>query len=89
MLGTQSPPGYKIPKGVLHFAPTDGVKYEQSSKALRTCIERVERGDTYVPASPLFGKVTGEQWTNMHLGHCAMHAGTSHLSSKRRTSVFR
>ena len=72
-LGNQSPPGFKIPKGVSHFAPSGDATYEQSAEALRTCIARVERGDSYVPASPLFGNVTGEQWTNMHLGHCAMH----------------
>ncbi len=71
--GSQPPPGFKIPKGAEHFLPRDGVTYEQGAEALRTCIERVEKGDSYVPESPLFGKLTRDQWTTIHLGHCAMH----------------
>lgn len=71
--GNQPPPGFKIPKEAPHFQPREGVTFEQATEALRTCIERVKRGDSYVPASPLFGKLTGEEWTRMHLGHCGMH----------------
>lgn len=71
--GSQPPPGFKIPKGAEHFLPREGVTYEQGSEALRTCIQRVNRGDPYVPESPLFGKLTSDQWTTIHLGHAGMH----------------
>ena len=72
-LGSQPPTGFKLPKGVEHLMPTPGISYEQSAERLRECIQRVERGDSFIPKSPLFGALTKEQWTNIHLGHCAMH----------------
>ena len=71
--GKQPPPGFQIPKSASHFLPREGVTYEQASQALHACIERVQRGDSFVPASPIFGKLSNEQWTNLHLGHCGMH----------------
>lgn len=72
-LGSQPPPGFPIPKGVNHFTPESGIAYEKASENLRNCIARVEKGDQHVPESPLFGKLTNDQWINIHLGHCAMH----------------
>lgn len=71
--GSQPPPGFKIPKGVDHFSPEPGIAYEKASERLRNCISRVESGEQHVPESPLFGKLTNDQWINIHLGHCAMH----------------
>ncbi len=71
--GHQPPPGYKIPKQAPHFLPRQGVTYQQGMQALRTCVERVKQGDAYVPESPLFGKLTRDEWTRIHLGHCGMH----------------
>ncbi len=72
-LGNQTPPGFKLPKSVEHLIPTEGVSYEQGAEQLRECIARVEGGQSHIPESPLFGKLTNEQWTNIHLGHCGMH----------------
>lgn len=71
--GRPPPPGLKIPKAAPQFAPGEGVTYEQGAENLRTCIDRVRRGDAYVPESPLFGKLTPDEWTRLNLGHCALH----------------
>lgn len=71
--GKPPPPGIKMPKNAPQFAPRPGVTYAQGAENLRTCIHRVQRGDPYVPASPLFGKLTEGEWTRLNLGHCSMH----------------
>ncbi len=71
--GKQPPTGIKLPKQAAYFLPKDDAQFAHSMEKLRTCIERVRRGDSYVPASPLFGKLARDEWTRMHLGHCGMH----------------
>ena len=71
--GSPPPPGFKIPAKMDAFNPRVGVTFEQGMEALRTCVERTRRGDSYIPASPLFGKLTREQWIRINLGHCGMH----------------
>ena len=73
--GGSPPPGFPIPKGVSLLIPDENVELAGASEKLRNCIHSTENGDAYVPESPLFGKVTREQWTTMHLGHCALHLG--------------
>ncbi len=72
--GSPPPPGFKIPaKMDGAFSPREGVTFEQGMEALRTCIMRTQNGDAYTPASPLFGKLTRDEWIRINLGHCAMH----------------
>jgi len=71
--GKQPPTGIKLPAKASYLMPSDDPKFAPAMEKLRTCIERVKRGDSYVPASPLFGKLARDEWTRMNLGHCAMH----------------
>jgi len=71
--GSPPPPGFKIPAKMDAFMPRQGVTFEQGMEAVRTCIERTRNGDAYIPASPLFGELTRDQWITINRSHCAMH----------------
>lgn len=78
--GGSPPPGFKLPKEVSFLLPGDAADFDSALANLRACIDRVNRGGPYIPASPLFGKLTEGQWTLMHLGHCSMHLSFISLS---------
>ncbi len=73
--GAPPPPGIKLPAGAAYLLPDDSVSFDAGMAFLREQIARIGRGERFAHASPLFGKLTHEQWTKMQLGHCAMHLG--------------
>lgn len=42
---------------------------------LRRQIQRVQDGERFTQASPIFGKLSHEQWVNLHLKHAELHLG--------------
>ena len=76
--GEMPPAGFKLPKGLSVFVPPEGVAFEQGASDLREAIGRVKSGETMTAPSPIFGPMTHEQWTNLHLGHCRLHFSFLH-----------
>lgn len=70
----QKPPpaGFKLPKGTA-FLPADSIPVPQGAAELREQIGRVQSGAAFIPASPLLGKLTREEWIEMHLRHAELH----------------
>ncbi|MBN4052484.1 DUF1569 domain-containing protein [bacterium AH-315-K20] len=66
------PPGIKLPSDV-PFLPADEVSVADGAADLRREIERVQSGAAFIPASPLFGKLSREQWIELHLRHAELH----------------
>lgn len=65
-------PGFKLPPAaaeVLEPAPTST---EAGLSALRSAIARVQR-DPRRAINPVFGVITDEEWTRIHLAHAALH----------------
>ena len=73
MGGKPSPAGIKLPKGAEYLMPRADATLEEGVARVRAIIGRVKSGEEFSQASPLFGKLTHEQWVGIHCGHCAMH----------------
>lgn len=67
------PSGFRIPKQANFLRPDDDITFDLGAAELREVIARVQAGDRFSHASPLFGRLSHEQWTHMQLGHCALH----------------
>lgn len=75
--GQKPPPGFKLPKQASYLLPGD-VSFEEGLSEMRTMLARLRAGETFSHPSPLFGKFTHDEWTRLHLGHCALHLSFLH-----------
>ena len=66
------PPGYKLPTTV-SFGPDPEVSAAEGAAELCEVIERINNGEAFVPESPLLGRITREQWIELHLRHAELH----------------
>jgi len=74
--GDSPPPGIKLPPEAAFLIPKGDVTFDAGLSELRTVISRVtERGEKFTHPSPVFGKLTHEQWAKLHFGHCQHHLG--------------
>jgi len=71
--GEPMTPGFKIPRQVQFLMPVDATTVEQGSAMLRGVFARLDAGEVFTAPSPLFEKLTHEQWCKSQLGHAAMH----------------
>jgi hypothetical protein len=78
--GGAAPAGYKTPEGASYLSPGDEVSFDQGIGALRSQVARIEAGERFTHASPLFGSLTHEEWTIVQLGHCSLHLSFLHPS---------
>lgn len=72
---SQFKPGIKAPKSAADLMPSGEITIEDGLALMSTQVARIESGEQMTQASPLFGKLTHEQWVNLHLNHCRMHFG--------------
>ncbi len=71
--GAPAPPGFKIPKQAGFLTPDDDVTFEQGVGELREVVGRIKAGERFTHPSPVFGRLSHEEWTTLQLGHTAMH----------------
>jgi len=76
--GKPPPPGFNIPDGAAFLRPGEDTSFEAGMTRLRTCLDRLAKGDTLDHPSPLFGKLTHEEWTQLQLGHASLHLSFLH-----------
>jgi|TARA_R110002094_G_scaffold121117_2_gene115933 Protein of unknown function (DUF1569) len=72
---SQMKPGIKLPAKAKELLPEDAVSVEEGIAQMRTQIARIKSGEQMTQVSPLLGKMSHEQWVNLHLNHCRMHFG--------------
>lgn len=72
---SQMKPGIKLPAKAKELLPADEVSVEDGLAMIRSQVKRIESGEEMTQRSPLFGKLSHQQWTNLHLNHCRMHMG--------------
>lgn len=72
---SQMKPGIKLPEKAKELLPEDEVSVEQGLSMMREQLARIESGQQMTAPSPLLGKLSHEQWVNLHLNHCRMHFG--------------
>lgn len=74
--GGTAPAGIKPPPAFTrHFEPAADTDYDAAMAHLRRQVARTDNGEKFDHPSPLFGKLTHEQWTNVQLGHVQLHLG--------------
>ena len=66
-------PGFKIPDQASFLRPGDDTTDERGLARLSAIVERVRGGAEFTHPSPLFEKLSHEQWTTLQLGHASMH----------------
>lgn len=71
--GGAPPAGFKIPKGADFLAPGEDTSFEQGMSRLRAIIARAQNGERFTHDSPIFGKLTHEQWITLNAGHATLH----------------
>jgi len=73
--------GIKAPGRMTPHMPGQGVALEDAMRTLRGEIGRVKAGKRMEKPSPLFGKLSHEEWVRIHCRHAEMHFSFMHPSS--------
>lgn len=72
-LGRPFPSGIKLRGSSQTLVPQDGVTTEEGLGLLREQIGRIKKGEQITQLSPLFGKLSHEQWVMLHRLHANLH----------------
>jgi len=83
------PSGVKFPKGADDLAPPEDISWVQAVEQLRAAMRRLEHGERMNQPSPVFGKLTHEQWEQLHCRHAELHFGFMHPASADSTAAPR
>jgi hypothetical protein len=67
------PPGFKLPRDV-EAGMFPAASPQEALESLRRAVARTQ-AEEMSARHPVFGKLTHEEWTQLHLGHAAMHLG--------------
>lgn len=71
--GEPIPAGFKLPKAAAALFPVSGTPDREGLELLRAQVERIRSGERFTQPSPIFGKLTHEQWVTIQLKHCDLH----------------
>jgi hypothetical protein len=66
------PPGFKLPPKTLAELGPPPTTWEEGLAAIRQALHRLQTETQRVP-SPFLGKMTSEQWTQLHCRHSELH----------------
>ncbi len=70
------PRGVKMPRQMVDaFVPPAETNWDDALSHLRSEVNAINNGERFTRPSPLFGKLSHEQWLKLHCGHAAMHMG--------------
>lgn len=72
------PAGFKLPKAASVMLPRDDVGDREGLDLLRTNVDRVRSGEKMIHPSPIFGKLTHEEWLIIQRKHVALHLSFLH-----------
>lgn len=78
--GKPMPAGFKIPNQAAFLRPGDQTSDADGIARLRRIIGRVHAGERFTHPSPVFGKLTHDQWVTLQSGHAGMHMSFLKLS---------
>lgn len=67
--------GIRLPSSAGDLLPPERIADAEGMLELRRQLARLRAGERMDQPSPVFGKLTHEQWTTVQLKHCALHLG--------------
>ena len=73
------PPGFKLPDNMQALRPAAVVETADGLRALRSLLSRIRSGDRMSQPSPLLGRMSHEDWVELHLRHCELHLSFVHF----------
>jgi len=79
--GESLPVGITLKGPSAAMLPRPGVSFREGVGRLRNVMQRLEQGEQFNQPSPLFGKLTHQQWSTLHLGHSALHLSFLHVDT--------
>ena len=71
-------PGLPVPKKLSGLRPDKDVKWDDALADLRGNIQRIGAGERMTAVSPLFGRMTHEDWVRLHCRHAELHLSFVH-----------
>jgi hypothetical protein len=71
-LGRPFPGGITIPDTLAMLRPDDAIEWADALGAFRALVART-RDESMTARSPLFGRMTNEDWVKVHCRHAEMH----------------
>lgn len=71
-------PGISRPPGTDDLVPSAELSWDEAVEHLRETIARLENGARMTQPSPIFGKLSHEQWEQLHCRHAELHFGFMH-----------
>jgi hypothetical protein len=72
LLAGPMPPGFQLPARAAETFVPGPTSTEEGLAALQAAIARQERESSRAP-SPVFGKITRDEWNQIHLMHSTLH----------------
>lgn len=72
------PAGFKLPKGASYLLPSEDIGDREGLAMLRTNVQRVIDAEKMTHPSPIFGKLTHEDWLRIQRKHMALHLSFLH-----------
>ena len=68
-------PGFQLPEFMAAILPADDVTWTEATEHFRATMVRIADGATMSYPSPAFGKMTHDQWVQLHCRHAELHLG--------------
>lgn len=63
----------KLPKSAAFLQPDPDITDRQGLEFLRAQLERIRSGERMTNPSPLLGRMTHDDWVNLHRKHASLH----------------
>ncbi len=76
------PSGIKLPAKASYMLPDPDISDKDGITYLREQLQRLAEGEKFTHPSPIFGKLTHEQWMTIQLKHAALHLGFLDLGDR-------
>ena len=73
--GKTLPAGFQLPANARFMLPTTGTSFDEGMQRMRAVLGRLDRGEQMTATSPVFGKMSHDEWMRLHLGHAQLHFG--------------
>lgn len=77
-LHTGMDPGIPLTGKMRAILPPDDVTLDAARQRMNRVFARFDAGEKMTHRSPVFGKMTNEDWTNLHCRHAELHLSFMH-----------